>query len=68
MESGAIDLRTNDLNWSDVEIILKSLGELKAEGHVKKYQIENKRKMDGSYIPSAEHVHFSLASKGGPGE
>ena len=68
MESGAIDLRTNDLNWSDVEIILKSLGELKAEGPVKKYQIENKRKMDGSYIPSAEHVHFSLASKGGPGE
>ena len=68
MESGAIDLRTNDMQWSDVQIVLASLKELKAAGHVRKYQLENARADESSTPPSPEHIHFSLTSKGGPGE
>jgi len=68
MESGAIDLRTNDLEWSDVQSILSSLKDLKAAGHIRKYQLENARENENSKPPSPEHIHFSLTSKGGPGE
>lgn len=68
MESGAIDVRTNDMLWSDVQIVLASLKELKAAGHVRKYQIENARADESSTPPSPEHIHFSLTSKGDPGE
>lgn len=68
MESGAMDLRTNDMKWSDVQIVLASLKELKAAGHVRKYQLENARADESSTPPSPEHIHFSLTSKGGPGE
>lgn len=64
MEYGALDIRTNDLKWSDVETILSVLSGLQSAGHVKRYQIENKRSTPNSTPPSAEHIHFSLTTKG----
>ena len=68
MESGAIDLKTKNLMWSDVQIILASLKQLKKEGHVKMYQIENKRSNLNAPPSGPEHIHLTLTTKGGPGE
>ena len=64
MVSGAVDLRTNDLAWSDVQIMLESLKQLKASGLVTSYQIENARATPTSTPPGPEHIHFSLATNG----
>lgn len=64
MESGALDIRTNDISWDDVQAILSTLSKLKAAGHVKKYQIENARPTPTSTPPGPEHIHFSLTTKG----
>ena len=68
MESGAIDLKTKNLRWPDIEIMLESLKQLKKEGHVKMYQIENKRSNLNEPPSGPEHIHLTLTTKGGPGE
>jgi len=68
MESGAIDLKTRNLRWPDIEIMLESLKQLKKEGHVKMYQIENKRSNLNEPPSGPEHIHLTLTTKGGPGE
>lgn len=64
MVGGAIDLRTNDVAWSDVQIMLESLKQLKTSGFVKFYQLENSRTSPTATPPSAEHIHFALATNG----
>lgn len=64
MVSGAMDLRTNDLPWPDVQIMMESLKQLKAQGLVTSYQIENARATPTSTPPGPEHIHFSLATNG----
>jgi len=64
MVNGAIDLRTNDVAWSDVQIMLEALKQLKASGFVTFYQLENSRGSASNTPPSAEHIHFSLATNG----
>lgn len=64
MVSGAMDLRTNDLPWTDVQIMLESLKQLKSQGLVTSYQIENARATPTSTPPGPEHIHFSLTTNG----
>lgn len=63
MVSGAMDLRTNDVTWSDVLIMKEALKQLKSEGHVRQYQMENTRPTPTSKPPGPEHIHFSLAAR-----
>jgi hypothetical protein len=64
MASGAMDLRTNDVAWSDVQIMLEALKQLQSDGFVTFYQIENSRTSPTADPPGPEHIHFSLSTNG----
>lgn len=81
LQSGAADLRTNNLSFSDVKILLEVLKQMKNDGWTSFYNWEHvwdyvknqpqkgeaKREAEGSFNKN-EHIHLQLTKSINPGE